>query len=538
MASLFEDLLSIDAYPLLGLDRSDAARSPSIELRETHISAVYLVGDDVFKVKKPVDFGFLDFSTTDKRRAACEAEIELNRRLSPDVYLGVVPITRGPDGRHRVGGEGEVIDHAVHMRRMPDEQRADLLIARGALGRDEIDRIATTIARFHAACRSDAETAKYGAAESIAVNVLENFVQTRGVLDHYLSRADAEEIERTQLGALREKASTLEARVAKGAVRDGHGDLRLEHCYLRPDGSVTLLDCIEFNDRFRYGDVASDLAFLTMDLAHQRRVDLAEHLLAAYARESNDFDLYAIVDFYESYRAYVRAKIATFLAENPDAPADLRAAAAAEARRYFLLALAAERTSALRPMVIAVGGILAAGKSTLSSWLSAEIGAPIVEADRTRKHMIGVAPTTHVNDGAWSGAYDKGFTDKVYAELLRRASVVLDSGRPVILDASFRSPKMRLSAQSLARAHDVPFCFVECRAPNDVCKARLVARQARADSVSDGRIAIFDDFVKEWQPVTELPAAEHLIIDTSAAEAETRRAVCDRVVTWPQGLDG
>lgn len=531
MGSLFEDLLSRDAYPSL-------ARADSIERRDTHISAVYLVGDDVFKVKKPVDFGFLDFSTRDKRLAACEAEVRLNRRLSPGVYLGVVPITRGADGRHRIGGEGEVVEHAVHMRRIPDEERADVLLARGALGRAEIDRIATAIARFHAACRSDAETAAFGAPDAIAVNVVENFAQTRAVLDHYLSAAEAQEIERYQLGVLKDKAAVLADRIAKGAVRDGHGDLRLEHCYLRPDGSVTLLDCIEFNDRFRYADVACDLAFLTMDLAHQRRVDLAEHLLASYARESNDFDLYAIVDFYESYRAYVRAKIATFLAENPDAPADLRASAAAEARRYFLLSLAAERTSALRPIVIAVGGILAVGKSTISGWLSEELGAPIVEADRTRKHMIGVAPTTRVNDGVWAGAYDKGFTEKVYEEIVRRAGVVLSSGRPVILDASFRSPKMRLAARAVAREHDVPFVFVECRAPADVCKARLVARQERPDRVSDARIGIFDDFVKEWQPVTELAPTEHVIADTSCAEAETRRALRARIVTWPTGLAG
>jgi aminoglycoside phosphotransferase family enzyme/predicted kinase len=528
--NLFEDLLSPDAYP--------EQRPASVELRETHISAVHLLEADVYKVKKPVDFGFLDFSTRDKRREACEAEVRLNRRLSPEVYLGVVPITRGPDGRHRVGGDGEVVEHAVHMQRVPDDERADRMLGRGALGPAEIDRIATAIARFHEGCRADAETARHGTPEAIGVNVQENFAQTRAVLGHYLGSREVEEFEEYQLGALREMKAVFEARSARGAIRDGHGDLRLEHFYLRPDGRITILDCIEFNDRFRYADVACDLAFLTMDLAHHRRVDLAEHLLAAYARESNDFDLYSVIDFYESYRAHVRAKIETFLAENEAAPHELRRRAAEEARRYFLLAIASERPQVLRPMVVAVGGIIAAGKSTLAGWIAEQVGAPIVEADRTRKHMLGVAATTRVNADAFTGAYDKGFTDKVYEEMNRRAGVVLASGRPVILDASFRSPAMRLAARALARAHGVPFVFLECRAPAEVCKARLASRQDRAGTVSDARLAIFDDFVKEWQPVMELSPGQHVVVETSRPEVETHAEVKGHVTTWPDGLAG
>lgn len=529
MGTLFEDLLSPDAHP--------GHRPASVELRETHISAVYLLGSDVYKVKKPVDFGFLDFSTAEKRLAACEAEVRLNRRLSPDVYLGVVPIARGADGRHRVGGEGEVVEHAVHMRRLPDEERADVLLGRGALGPAEMERLAVELARFHAGCRADEETARYGAPDAIAVNVRENFAQTRAVLDHYLRPEEAGEIESYQLGALEEMRPAFEARAAAGAVRDGHGDLRLEHVYLRGD-RVTVLDCIEFNDRFRYADVACDLAFLTMDLAHHRRVDLAEHLLSAYARETNDFDLYSVVDFYESYRAYVRAKLATFLAENRAAPAELRARAAEEARRYFLLAIAAERAQAVRPVLVAVGGILAAGKSTLARWVSDQLGAPVIEADRTRKGMLGVAATTRVHDGVFSGAYDKGFTERVYEEMRRRAGVVLRSGRAAVLDASFRSPAMRLAAREVAREHGVPFVFVECRAPAEVCKARLAEREARGGAVSDGRLAIFDDFVKEWKPVTELSPEQHVVVDTSRSEEETHRAVKAHVTTWPAGLRG
>lgn len=530
MGHLFEDLLHPDAYP--------DPRPKAVELRETHISAVHLLEADVYKVKKPVNFGFLDFSTREQRRAACEAEVRLNRRLSPDVYLGVVPITRDSKGQHHIGGEGEVVEHAVHMRRLPDEERADLLLARGALGPPEVDRIAEAIVRFHASCRSDETTAEHGKAEAIAVNVEENFAQTRDVLTHYMSDAEAAEIEEYQRGALVELSHIFAERIERGAVRDGHGDLRLEHVYLRPNGEVTILDCIEFNDRFRYADIACDLAFLTMDLTHMRRADLAEQLLLTYAQKSNDFDLYSVIDFYESYRAFVRAKISTFLAENEAAPHALRTAAKDDARRHFLLAIAAERSQLLRRVVVAVGGIIAAGKSTLAAWISEQLSAPVVEADRTRKSMLGVSATTKVHDGAFAGAYDKSFTDRVYSELMRRASVVLASGRPVVLDASFRSPEMRMAAKELARSHGVPFYFVECRAPASICKERLSQRQNQSSTVSDGRLAIFDDFVREWQSPAELGPSEHIVVDTSRPPDETHREVVDKIAVWPRGLTG
>jgi uncharacterized protein len=529
MGTLFEDLLRPDAYP--------EPRPTAIELRETHISSVYLAGPDVYKVKKAVDFGFLDFSTHQKRLTACQAEVVLNRRLAPSVYLGVVPIALGDDGMHRIGAGGQIVEHAVHMRRLPDEERADVMLGCGALGTAQIDRLATAIARFHAGCRSDTETARFGTLEAISDNVRENFTQTRAVLDQYLTEAEAQRLEAFQLGVLRDKADVFAKRVDRGAVRDGHGDLRLEQAYLTKDG-FTILDCIEFNERFRYADVACDLAFLSMDLSHYRRVDLAEHLLAAYARESNDFDLYAVIDFYESYRANVRAKIATFLAGNEGAPPELRARAREEARRYFLLALSAARPSAMRAAVVAVGGHIASGKTTLAGWISDQLGAPVVEADRTRKSMLGVAPTARVNDPLWSGAYDKGFTDQVYAELLRRASVALASGRPVVLDASFRAQQMRIAAQAMAQAHGVPFYFVECRAPADVCKARLAQREGRPDTVSDARAGIFDDFVKKWEPVTGFSTEEHVIVDTAFGLEQTHRAVTARVAMWPAGLSG
>lgn len=530
---------------LAALDRAAAfdAADPAaaVERVETHISWVFLVGDQVWKLKKPVDFGFLDFTRVEARRAACEAEVVLNRRLAPEVYLGVEPLCRRPDGSVHVGapGEGDVrLDWAVHMRRVPDADRADVRLAEGRLGFDEVGRIAQRIAAFHAACRADDDTARFGTPAAVAVNVAENVAQTREALPELLDPDDAREIVAAQTGFIEAHDAVFHARIAAGRVRDGHGDLRLEHVYLDDAGGVLALDCIEFNDRFRYADVAADLAFLAMDLTLHGRADLAEHLLAAYAEAANDHDLYRVVDFYEGYRAFVRAKVATFVAADPSAPAAVRERARAAARHGFLVALGSHRPRALAPMVVAVGGPVAAGKSTVARQVSRWLAAPIVEADRTRKAMLGVSATTRLTEPGWKGAYDPRFTEEVYREVVRRGEVVLGSGRPVVLDASFRSAAFRREARALAARAGVPFRFVECQAPREVLAERLRARERDPSRVSDARVQILDDFLKAWEPVEELAAEEHVRLDTRSTLAETLDTLRARLPSWPAGLTG
>ncbi len=507
----------------------------SVTLIETHISWVLLSEHDVYKLKKPVEFGFLDFSTATKRKHACEREVELNRRLAADVYLGVVPVRL--QGRNlTLGDEGDIVDWAVHMRRLDDRDRADVRLAEGRLGPADIARIAERVASFHANARCDATTEAYGLVDAIAVNVRENFDQTSASLRRDLSHPQAEELTPQQHAYHDNHPPRVEARLGAGKVRDGHGDLRLEHVYLGDDGSITILDCIEFNDRFRYADVASDIGFLAMDLSAHGHVELSEHLLAEYAKHSGDFDLYGVVDFYEGYRAFVRGKIASFVAEDPTTDSLHRSRAAASARRCFMLAVATGRPSLLDAAVVAVGGVIASGKSTVTRTLSLEMGAPTVDADRTRKQMIGVRAMQPVHDGSWQGAYDPKFTEDVYAEVFRRAGVVLQSGRPVLLDASFRSRSLRGRARALASEHDVPFRFVECIIDYAIAKERLVERAKHA-SVSDGRLEIFDDFVARWEAVEEFSDREHVQLDTARPITDTLVTLRAALQTWPQGLD-
>jgi len=520
-----DDLLRTSAYDV---------PTSRVDLVQTHISSVFLLDDDVFKVKRPVSLGFLDFRTIDARREACDAEVRLNARLAPGVYLGVVAVRRGADGHARIGGAGEIVDWAVHMRRMPDERRADVMLDAGRLTGEKIDRVAERIAEFHAGARCDAQTSRFGARHAIATNVDENFAQTADTIEAFVRPEEADEIVRWQHAFLRGHGPLFDARIGARRIRDGHGDLRLDHVYFEEDGPI-VLDCIEFNDRFRYADVCADVAFFSMDLASRGRVDLAERFLARYARASNDFDTYALVDFYESYRAFVRAKICAMRANDPSLDDRARESEAAAARRHFLLALSADRRALLMPAVVAVGGIIASGKSTVAMRLGDAMGAPVVEADRTRKAMLGVAATERVHEEAWRGAYAPAFTERVYEEVLRRASVVLASGRAVVLDASFRSKAMRAAARALADSFGVPFRFVECRADAATCRARLVAR-ANTAAVSDGRLEIFDDFVARFEPPTELPENERTVLDTTGSADESMATLRSRVETWPVGL--
>jgi uncharacterized protein len=520
-------LQRIEAYPP-GLGRD-------VALIQTHISWVFLLERHVFKVRRPVDLGFVDFSSVEQRHADCQAEVRLNAPLAADVYEGVVPIWLDEAQRVRVGvtPRGPIIDWAVQMRRLPEADRADVLLAKGSLNADAVEAIAVRIARFHAELAVQPAATRFGTVDEILRNVEDNFSATRESLGRYLDERQSEELMAAQRQFLTTHRDLISERVVQGRVRETHGDLRLEHVYLEPGGTIRVLDCVEFSERFRVADVAADIAFLSMDLSRLGHPELAEVLLAAYAREACDYELFQLVDFYQSYRAFVRGKIAALVAEDDGTDHDTRDRAAQEARRCFLLALASERPSVVRPMLLAVGGAIATGKSTIAELLGRTLPAVVISTDRTRKELAGVSPTTELPHPAWSGAYSPQFTERVYSEVLHRAALVLRSGRPVVLDASFRSRAARARARALAHEHQAAFRFVECRAPEELCHARLDQR-ARGPSVSDGRREIHDAFRGNFEPVDELPATEHYRLDTSLPGPPAIGPLLQGCPSWPR----
>jgi len=496
----------------------------SEQLIETHISWVFLRAREVFKVKKPVSFGFLDFSSLEARRSACHAEVALNSRLAAGVYIDVVPVTRDDRGAFAIGGSGTIADYAVHMHRLPLEARADLRLARGDLAPEQLDALAQLLARFHARSDPSERIAEFGRVEVILGNVKENFAQVGSLLSQLGPEGAEREVEAQQLEFLRARAALFEQRMRAGRIRDGHGDLRLEHVYMVDGAEPVIIDCIEFNERFRYADVCADIAFLSMDLAWHGRTDYKERFLAAYARASGDDDLYAVVDFYESYRAYVRAKVCALSIGAGTPSLEARAALEAQARRYLLLAQAAERPPLETPRLIAVGGSIASGKSSLADAVGRSLGVPVISSDVIRKRLLGLEPTTRLEHGAWQGAYSPDRHRDVYTEVLRRARVVLESGRSVVLDATFRRRADREAARELARACGAGFGFIECRTSDAIARARLEAR-ARGPSESDGRLEIYAELAASQEPVTELAASEHVRVDTSGSLEESLAAL-------------
>jgi aminoglycoside phosphotransferase family enzyme/predicted kinase len=518
----------------MGTLRDDLSRNAR-EVRETHISWVFLDDDEVYKVKKPVDFGFLNFSTLPLRKAACEAEVRLNRRLAPDVYKGTVSVSLNEQGVHRLGGSGAVVDWAVQMRRLRDEHNAERLLEMGCLQIAQIDALARHLAAFHATARCDATTTAFGDPRLIEQNARDNFREAGAFFLAELGENRARELEHGQIELVAANAHLLRERMARGYVRDGHGDLKLEHCYFEGD-RITVIDCIEFNDRFRFGDVCGDLAFLAMDLSAHHRVDLAERLLSTYATEANDFDLYALVDFYQSYRACVRAKVSHLLAQDEASSHPLRASAERNARKYLMLAIAEQHAQVQHPCVTAVGGMIASGKSTIADRLGSMLSAPIISSDRVRKHLVGVSATTALPEAAWQGTYSPEMSTRVYDEVFRRARVVLASGRSVVLDCSFRSQNERNLARQLAREFQVPFWFVECKADAAICRERLVQR-GKAEHVSDAREDLFDEFSRRWEPVA-LDEQEHLSIDTGSPLDQSVAFLARTLPVWPTDLKG
>ncbi len=309
--------------------------APTIRLVQTHISYVFLAGDYVYKIKKPVDFGFLDFTTLEKRRFYCGREVELNRRLCPDLYLGVVSINREGE-RLSLDGPGETVEYAVKMARMDESRMMGRVIEAGGLTAEILDRIVEILVPFYSKAAGGAELAQFGTPEAVAVIVLENFQQTEGFIGcEALSDRQFRQISDYARNFLAQE-KLFAARIQAGRIRDCHGDLYSANICL--EEPIRIFDCIEFNERFRYCDVASDVAFLAMDLDYHGLPELSRHFIDRFAGRANDPGLTAMLDFYKCYRAFVRGKIGLFTAHAPEVDAETKAASLAQAGRYFQLA--------------------------------------------------------------------------------------------------------------------------------------------------------------------------------------------------------
>lgn len=323
---MISDLISASTYP----EPSDKA-----ELIQTHISFIILTDSYVYKIKKPVNFGFLDFSTIEKRHFYCLQELELNRRLSPDIYLGLLGI-RKRDDHFFYEGKGELVDYAIKMKRIPEDLMMLNLLKDGVVDLQMVDNVAGTIADFHRDAQRGGAISAFGSPEMIRENIEENFIQTEKYVGKTVSHEKYNAIKKYALGFIKQNASLFKKRMDEGKIRDCHGDIHMEHVCIAD--KIYIYDCIEFNERYRYGDVASDIAFLAMDLDFHEEKKLSHGFVESYIRASGDEEIKLLIDFYKCYRACVRAKVDSFELDDPSLSEEEKEEAGNIARQYFDLA--------------------------------------------------------------------------------------------------------------------------------------------------------------------------------------------------------
>lgn len=328
LSELVQALLDPKAYP---------DSSSGVALMQTQMSLVFLTGDYVYKVKKPVDLGYLDYTTLEKRHFFCQREVELNYRLCPDAYLGVVSITENK-GRIQIDGKGKVIDYAVKMRYLPQERMLNVLLAGNSVSTEMITGVAKKMAEFHKAAATGPAISRYGNLDIIILDAEENFRQTAKYIGNTIPQETYQLVRRYTRAFIEANADLFRKRVAEGRIRDCHGDLHAAHVCFSKKNKICIYDCIEFNDRFRYVDVASEIAFLAMDLDRYERADLSRSFVDAYVSFSGDEELLKLLDFYKCYRAYVRGKVEGFKLDSPLIPEDEKEKALTAARKYFALA--------------------------------------------------------------------------------------------------------------------------------------------------------------------------------------------------------
>jgi aminoglycoside phosphotransferase family enzyme/predicted kinase len=479
-------------------------------LHETHISVLALIGDRAYKLKKPVKLDFVDLTSREAREQLCHREVDLNRRLAPDVYLGVADV-HGP--------EGAPCDHLVVMRRMPDDRRLSTLVREGADVSDDLRTIARIVAEFHTHTATSERVARFGTTAAVRERWEATFGTMEPFLDEVVPSATEAKVRTLARQYLDGRAPLFDRRIAEGRVRDGHGDLLAGDIFCLDDGP-RILDCVEFDDTLRYTDVAADVAFLAMDLERLGAPELACRFLAWYREFTGETYPATLADHYVALRAHIRSMVACLRAGQGDA--DARAEAA------LLLDIACRHLTWGQVPLVLVGGLPGTGKSTLAAALADRFGWTVLRSDETRKELAGMPHAERSASAFREGVYSAQHTDETYATLLHRAGALLHLGEPVILDASWSDGGRRSDAWDVARKCASAVVELRCVAPPAVTAERMHARELVGGDASDATPAVAAAMAARWD---DWPGAH--VVDTSRsvdatltdAEAYVRHAL-------------
>jgi hypothetical protein len=515
-------------------------RPEQVELIQTHISYIFIAGTYVYKVKKAVDFGFLDFTTLDKRKYYCNEELILNRRLAPKVYLEVVEIGEDAGGNIVLGMKDRIVEYAVKMLKIPQEGMLKTLLHQGKVDHSIMDALARKLVDFHSHAATGGHIDEIGGLETIRRNHDENFEQTKNYVDITIPEVQYRFIKAYIYNFIDSHHALFAKRVAEHRIRDGHGDLHLEHICIMDPGSpdkaldramdrfrkdydpddIVIFDCIEFNERFRYDDVAAEVAFLAMDLDFNGYPDHSETFVNAYIKHSGDHEIRNLLNFYKCYYAYVRGKVVGFEINDNSIRQEERNEAAKAAAGYFNLAYTyAARLE--KPTLILMSGLMGTGKSVRAKHIAPRVGAEIIQTDVVRKEILNIEPTEKHYEAFGRGIYSEEVTRKTYGRALELASQKLKEGRSVIIDASYKSRDDRRKAFEAAERLHADFFIIECTCPENIIKERLISRMSDKGEVSDGRWEIYLAQKEAFDAITEIPDSLHIILDTSSTPEES-----------------
>ena len=479
-------------------------------LIETHISWVLLTGDYVSKVKKPVNFGFLDYSSLEQRQHFCQEEVRLNRRLAPELYLDVIPVT-GSAEAPVLGGDGPAIAYLVKTRQFRQQDLLGNLQRDGGLTVSHIDELAGVLARFHGQIEHAGLNTPFGTPQQVHAPVTQNFEQIRPFL------SDTGDLQ--QLDALEQWANTTHQRLipqinerkAAGLIRECHGDIYLDNVTL-VNGQVTLFDCIEFNEPFRWTDVMADVAFMSMDLEDRGLHALSRRFVSAYLEHTGDYQGLAVLNYYKAYRAMVRAKVALF-GLNDQMSAEQRASVM---QRYYGYAALAESYTEVAPRFgLLTFGVSGSGKSTLAVKLVEQLGAIRLRSDVERKRLFG----SDDNPSLDSGLYAPERSEQTYQRLACLAAQTLANGYPVIVDATHLKQAQRQLMRDAIEDQGAPCLILHCDAPQASIEQWLKERQQAGTDVSDAGIEVMRHQLQEMEPLDADEAALSIRVDTASDSA-------------------
>jgi aminoglycoside phosphotransferase family enzyme/predicted kinase len=499
---LLDFLSDADSYP---------HRPSQVTLVQTHASWVFLAPPFVYKIKKPVSLGFLDFSTLELRHADCKRELELNRRLAEDIYLGIEPICE-QEGRLHFGGYGEVVEWAVKMRQMDPRYFLLQLMRTEEVGTREMDRIVDRLRRFYVSQPPLPAAEVKTANEHLRQGTEDNFKAAASFVGQSLSQQALDAIAYYTREFFERQSALLESRLHDGWIRDCHGDLHLDHIHLSPE-AVRIYDCIEFNTDFRCIDVACDIAFLAMDLDFNGRADLARYIVERFAVLLDDHGIRALMDFYKCYRACVRGKVESMHA-NAETVAEAEKQTSLQlARRYFQLALQ-YAVAGSEPRVFVFMGKVASGKSALAETLGRETGWPVHSSDRLRKTLAGTPLNHRGTEEERAALYAPAMTQKTYEMLFAEALATLREGRSVIVDATFSKLEQRDAFKKVMAEERCEVQWIEAHASDNVIRERLLERDQATSVVSDARFEDYQRLSAAYEAPQELLPGEKISIQT------------------------